>query len=246
MSKKFEIKAHDGAGRLGKLDGKITPSAIDTSIFKIADSQGSAYNIDEKIAMWNVRETISKSIKDKDADIGVIQGSKYIDLRLECCKTLEDNGYNGFIIANGDELLLHPKNLVEMIVKIRQNIKPTSYLILPFSECSFIPLLCYMGIDGFLVDSTDYYSYLNVLMTPTKNYDLDTYKIYENMTKEEIAKYNMTSLDLVLREVREHMKNRSLRNLVEERAATSPQNMSALKILDKKYPEYILKHNQLY
>ena len=103
-----------------------------------------------------------------------------------------------------------------------------------------------MGIDGFLIDSAKYYSYLNVLMTPTKNYDLNTYPIYENMSRKDIEKYNKNTLDLVLREVRGHMKNRSLRSLVEERANTSPQNKSALKILDKDYQEYLLKNQHLF
>ena len=103
-----------------------------------------------------------------------------------------------------------------------------------------------MGIDGYLIDASKYYSYLNVLMTPTKNYDLNTYKIYEDMEQDEIEKYNRNTLDLVIREIRWHMKNRSLRNLVEERANTSPQNKSALKILDKNYMDYLLKYNQLF
>ena len=155
-------------------------------------------------------------------------------------------GYNGFLIANGDELLLHPQDLVELIVNLRENLNPNSYLIFPFAECSFMPLLSYMGIDGYLIDSSKYYSYLNVLMTPTKNYDLNTYKIYEDMEQDEIEKYNRNTLDLVIREIRWHMKNRSLRNLVEERANTSPQNKSALKILDKNYMDYLLKYNQLF
>ena len=54
------------------------------------------------------------------------------------------------------------------------------------------------------------------------------------------------TIDFVLREIRTHMKNRSLRNLVEERANTSPQNKSALKIIDKKYSDYLLKNQHLF
>ena len=42
------------------------------------------------------------------------------------------------------------------------------------------------------------------------------------------------------------MKNSSLRNLVEERSATSPQYASALRILDKNYSEYLLEYTQVY
>jgi len=82
-------------------------------------------------------------------------------------------------------------------------------------------------------------------MTATKNYDLDVYKIYE-MNQEEIFTCNKNTIDFILREVREHMKNGTLRNLVEERAATSPQNMSLLKILDHEYQDYLQKYTQLY
>lgn len=49
-----------------------------------------------------------------------------------------------------------------------------------------MPLLTYMGIDGFLSESSNYYSYLNALITPTKTYDLNTYPIYENITQKEL------------------------------------------------------------
>ncbi|WP_040681581.1 archaeosine tRNA-ribosyltransferase [Methanobrevibacter boviskoreani] len=249
MPIKFEIKSHDGPGRFGKLNGEKTPLLIDSEKYPIAEDQSCPYNVDRELAEWSVRETIKKSSQKGMTDncpIAVIQGSKYLDLRLECSRKLEELGYNGFLIANGDELLLHPQDLVELIVNLRENLNPNSYLIFPFAECSFMPLLSYMGIDGYLIDSSKYYSYLNVLMTPTKNYDLNTYKIYEDMEQDEIEKYNRNTLDLVIREIRWHMKNRSLRNLVEERANTSPQNKSALKILDKNYMDYLLKYNQLF
>ncbi|MDL2246391.1 archaeosine tRNA-ribosyltransferase [Methanobrevibacter sp. OttesenSCG-928-K11] len=247
---KFEIKSHDGPGRLGKIENKETPILLNKKDYKIAPNEGSSYNIQREIAEKNVKNTISKSKKaiesENPCEIAVIQGSKYIDLRIECLKELEKLGYNAFIIANGDDLLLHPRELVEMIVSLRENISPNNLLLFTFAEPSFIPFLSYLGIDGFFNDSADYYSYLNVLMTPTKSYDLNEYGLYDNMSREEIAIYNENTLDLVLREVRAHMKNRSLRNLVEERAASNPQNMTALRILDKNYQEYLLKNTHLY
>ena len=118
-------------------------------------------------------------------------------------------------------------------------------MIFPFAEAQFIPLLAYMGVDAFFDDVGEYYSYINVLMSPTKNYDLETYKIYD-LSREELESYNRNTIDFVLREVREHMKNGSLRNLVEERSATSPQYASALRILDKEYADYLLEYTQVY
>jgi len=244
MNKKFEIKTHDGPGRLGKLEYIETPNIINIDLFKVANDEAVAYNIDKEIATLSVNNTIEKA-KDFNGEIAVVQGSKYIDLRIKNLKELEKLGYSGFIIANGDELLLRPRELADLVINLRENMKPGSYLIFPMAECSFMPILSYLGIDGFLDDIGEYYSYLNVLMSPTKNYDLDVYEIY-NMNQEEILDYNKNTIDFVLREVREHMKNGTLRNLVEERAATSPQNMSLLKILDKDHQDYLQKYTQLY
>ena len=243
--KQFEIKSHDGPGRYGKLGDNESPLIINKDDFIIAEDESSAYDVEKEVAEWSVNQTIEKAKKVEDKEIAVIQGSKYIDLRIKCLKELEKLVYNGFIIANADDLLLHPRDLVDLIVALRQNMKSSSYLIFPFAEAQFIPLLAYMGVDAFFDDIGEYYSYINVLMSPTKNYDLETYKVYE-MNQKELEEYNKNTIDFVLREVREHMKNSSLRNLVEERSATSPQYASALRILDKNYSEYLLEYTQVY
>lgn len=247
MIKKFEIKSHDGPGRIGKLDGEKTPKLFYKDDLKIAPSQGSAYNIDKEIAKFNLKETLKLALENvNECDTAVIQGSKYIDLRIECLKQLEEMGYNIFIIANGDELLTNPRELVDIVVNLRKNAHPSSMLIFTFAESSFMPILTYMGIDGFLTDASNYYSHLNVLQTPTKAYDLNTYKIYDEITQEELEKKNLECLEFVILEIQTHMDNSSLRNLVEERSTTSPQNISTLKILDKKYMDFILEYNQLF
>ncbi|WP_458454700.1 archaeosine tRNA-ribosyltransferase [Methanobrevibacter sp.] len=247
MIKKFEIKSHDGPGRIGKLDGEPTPKLFNRKDLQIAPNQGSAYNVDEEIAQFNVKETIrlAKEHVDK-CDIAVIQGSKYIDLRIECLKQLEEIGYNGFIIANGDSLLTNPRELVEIVTSLKKGAKKNSYFIFPFTELSFMPILTYMGIDAFLTDSANYYSYLNILQTPTKAYDLNSYPIYENISREELEEKNLENMEFVIREIHAHMKNRSLRNLVEERSGTTPQNISTLKILDRNHMDYLLEYTQLF
>lgn len=247
LIEKFEIKSHDGPGRIGKLNNKTTPKLFLKNEIKVAPSEGSSYNVDKEIAKFNVEETIKLAKENVDTcTIATIQGSKYIDLRIQCLKQLEEIGYNGFIIANSDELLLHPRDLIEIIVNLRKNMHPTSYLIFSFAEPSFMPLLSYIGIDGFLADSSNYYSYLNVLLTPTKTYDLETYPLYENINQKELEEKNMKTLEFVIKEIQVHMQNSSLRNLVEERSLTNPQNISALKILDKQYNNYLLEYSQLF
>ena len=247
MIKKFEIKSHDGPGRIGKVDEKLTPRLFSRDELKIAPSEGSAYNIDREIAEFNVKETLRLAEENVDeCDIAVIQGSKYIDLRIECLKKLEEIGYNGFIIANGDSLLTNSKELVEIVVTLKKEAKKSSYFIFPFTETSFMPILTYMGIDGFLTDSANYYSHLNVLQTPTKAYDLNTYPIYEDISQEELENKNIEIMEFVIKEIHAHMKNRSLRNLVEERSGTTPQNVSTLKILDRNHMDYLLEYTQLF
>ncbi|MBR0272193.1 MAG: archaeosine tRNA-ribosyltransferase [Methanobrevibacter sp.] len=247
MIKKFEIKSHDGPGRIGKIDGEKTPILFYENDLKICPSEGSAYNIDKEIAQFNVNETLRLARENVDTyDAAVIQGSKYIDLRIECMKELENIGYNIFIIANGDELLTNPRELVDIVVNLRKNAHPSTMLIFTFAESSFMPILTYMGIDGFLTDASNYYSHMNVLQTPTKAYDLNTYKIYKDITREELEKKNIECLEFVIREIQTHMENSSLRNLVEERSGTAPQNISTLKILDKTYMDFILEYSQLF
>ena len=247
MIKRFEIKSHDGPGRVGKVDGTFTPKIFFKDELKIAPNQGSAHNIDREIAEFNVKETLRLAQENvDDCDIAVIQGSKYIDLRIECLKKLEEIGYNGFIIANGDALLTNSRELVDIIISLKKEAKKTSYFIFPFAELSFMPILTYMGIDGFLADSANYYSYLNVLQTPTKSYDLNNYPIYDNISQEDLEKKNLENMEFVIKEIHAHMKNRSLRNLVEERSGTTPQNISTLKILDKNYMDYLLEYTQIF
>jgi len=53
-------------------------------------------------------------------------------------------------------------------------------------------------------------------------------------------------MEFVIKEIHAHMKNKSLRNLVEERSATTPQNISTLKILDRTCMDYLLEFTQLF
>lgn len=247
MIKKFEIKSHDGPGRIGKIEGNLTPKIFFKNDLKIAPNEGSAYNVDREIAEFNVKETLRLAKEHaNDADVAVIQGSKYIDLRIECLKQLEEIGYNGFIIANGDALLTNPRDLVEIIVCLKKEAQKSSYFIFSFTELSFMPILTYMGIDGFLADSANYYSHLNVLQTPTKAYDLNTYPIYNGITQKELEQKNIENMEFVIKEIHAHMKNNSLRNLVEERSGTTPQNISTLKILDRTQMDYLLEYSQLF
>ena len=86
MKKKFEIKSHDGPGRIGKIEDELTPKLFYKNDLKIAPYQGSAHNVDREIAEFNVNETLRLAKEHvEECDIAVIQGSKYIDLRIIYC-----------------------------------------------------------------------------------------------------------------------------------------------------------------
>ncbi|HHW16706.1 MAG TPA: archaeosine tRNA-ribosyltransferase [Methanothermobacter sp.] len=242
--KKFEIKLHDGPARLGMIDGMETPAIIDYKTIEFAQDQPTPYNVPIEIARWSVKETI-KNAKSSKREYAVIHGAKYLDLRVKCAMELESLGFKKLIIANGDELLTKPADLIRLTVKIRENIKPDTLLCFPYSEASFIPILVYMGVDLFTDAICKFYSYLNILMTPNHSYKIDKYKIYK-LNESELSNYNKGTLDFVIREVKEHIKMGTLRNLVEEKAATSPANMTALRILDDEFQEYLQRYTRLY
>lgn len=250
MNNSLEVKKHDGPGRIALIGKMKSPCVINRDELEIAPIESMPYNIDRELAEMSIEANYEKSkdfIKNKSEKetVSIIQGSKFTDLRIENMKKLEDLSYRGFIIANADDLLLNPKRLVEMIVELKKEMKPESYLIFPFTITEFMPLLVYMGVDVFLDDSAEYFSYKNIMFSPNKNYNLNDYKIYE-MEQEELCEYNKKILDYVSREINEHMNNGTLRNLVEERSLSSPQNVSTLKILDREYQDYLDKYTQLY
>jgi len=241
---KFEIKIHDGQARLGRIGEIETPALIEYDSIDFAGDQPIPYNVPKEIARWSVKETI-KNARSSDSEYAVIHGGEHHDLRVKCAMELESLGFRKLIIANGDELLTKPMDLVRLIVRLRENIKPNTILCFPFSEVSFVPLLVYIGVDLFTDAICKFYSYLNILMTPNHPYQLDKYKIYE-LDEAEVYKYNKKTLDFAIREVREHIRWGTLRNLVEEKAATSPANMTALRILDDEFQDYLQKYTRLY
>ena len=80
----------------------------------------------------------------------------------------------------------------------------------------------------------------------TKSYDLNIYPIYEGIQQKDLEAKNIENMEFVLNEIHAHMKNRCLRNLVEERSGTTPQNISTLKILDRTAMDYLLEFTQLF
>lgn len=240
------VNQHDGPARLGKCNGRGTPSILkQNSGLEIVKDESMPYDVPKELAEWSVNRTIEYAEKSEKGDIAVIHGSKYVDLRIKCAKILDNMGFTILMIANSERLLKNPRDLVNIIVNIRETVNPNTALYFPFTDASSIPLLAYMGIDLFGDSAANYYAYLDYLLTPTARYDLAEYKIYD-FSGDELRNYNNNTLDFVVREIRENIRNLTLRNLVEERCCTSPEAMSALRILDKRYPEFLDRYTPLY
>lgn len=242
----MEITLHDGPARLGKYNGIITPDILHSSLnLEIIRDEPMPFDVPKELAKWSVNRTIEFAENSNIEGIAVIHGGKYVDLRIECAKKLDDLGFTSFLIANSEVLLKNPRDLVDILVNIRKTVNPNAALYFPFADLNFIPLLSYMGMDFFGEFTAEYYAYLNIMLTNDTKYDLEKYQIFD-LNHSELKEYNKNSMDFVVREVKENIKNGTLRNLVEVRCCTSPEAMSALRLLDKNHSEFLDNYTQLY
>lgn len=242
----LKIKLHDGPARLGKYNELETPALLRSeSSLTIIKDEPMPYDVPKPLAEFSVDKTIQHAENGHQTGIAVVHGSKYSDLRIYCAQKLEKLGNQVLMIANSDELLKRPKDLISIITHLRENVNPNTALYFPFIKTQFIPLLAYLGIDFFGDFSGDFYAQLGMLMTPNNIYDQKDYHIYDFNTVE-LRDYSKNAMDFVLREVRENIRNGTLRNLVEERCCSSPEAMSALRILDRDYGDFLDKYTQIF
>lgn len=237
----IKINAHDGPSRIGKINEKTTPVLLDYNNIRKIENIATPYKIQKEIAEEYMEQTLELAKKEEDKEkIAVIQGAQYVDLRVKCAQKLEEYGYTTLMFANTDELQRNPQDLLEIIIKTRENIKPTTALYFPFATTQIIPILTYIGIDIFDNSRAIYESKNKQLMTNNNIYP-EEYQITTNTLEE-----NMRQLEFTIKEVQENMKNKTLRNLTEQRATTNPELMTLHRLLDKNYSEYLLKYTQLY
>ena len=242
----LEINQHDGPARIGRYQELATPGILPSNInLPFIPDEPMPYNVPPSLAEFSVNRTIEKAAESDETGIAVVHGSKYPELRIKCALELEKLGNDILLVANTDELLNRPMDLIKILVKLRENINPNTTLYFPFVKLPFIPLLAYLGIDLFGAESNNFYAQLKMLTTSHKLYNLKDYEIYQ-FNQEELRDYNQNSMDFILREVRENIKNGTLRNLVEERCCSSPETMTALRILDRDYSDYLDRYTPLY
>jgi len=238
----IKIKTHDGPARLGEWNKQISPTLINYKEINIIENIATPYKIQKEIAEEHLEETLKLAEKNEDKnDIAVIQGAQYTDLRVKCAKELVNMGYTTLMFANTDELQRNPQDLLGIIIETRENINPSTTLYFPFATTQIIPILTYIGIDIFDNTRAIYEAKNNNLMTNTNIYPQEKYQITNNLEEE-----NINQLKITIKETQENIKNKTLRNLTEQRATTSPELMSLHRILDKQYMNYILKYTPLY
>jgi len=238
----LKIKTHDGPARIGQWNNKTTPTLLDYTQINKVDNIATPYKIQEKISEENMKKTLEIARQEEDkTKIGVIHGSQYVQQRIECATKLEEYGYTTLMIANTDQLQQNPEDLLEIVINIKENIKPTTTLYFPFASTPLIPILAYIGVDLFDTSRAIYETYHNNLMTNTNIYPHDKYRICEDIKEE-----NIRQLEFTIKETRENIKNKTLRNLTEQRATTSPEAMTLHRLLDKNYQKYLQKYTQIY
>lgn len=237
----IKINSHDGPSRLGKYEDETTPILLDYKKVNKIENIATPYKIQEEIAEEYMEQTLQLARLEEDkSKIAVIQGAQYTGLRVKCAKELEKEGYTTLMLANTDELQRNPQDLLDIIIQIRENVKPTTALYFPFATTQIIPILSYIGIDIFDNSRAVYEAKNNNLMTATNIYPGE-YNITDNIEEE-----NMRQLEFTIKEVRENMKNKTLRNLTEQKATTHPELMTLHRLLDKNHMDYLLKYTQLY
>lgn len=235
------INSHDGPARYGKYNEKTTPILLDYSKIEKIENIATPYKIQKEIAEEYMEQTLTIAKQEKNKEkIAVIQGAQYTDLRIKCAKELEEYGYTTLMFANTDELQRNPEDLLEIVIKTRENLKPTTALYFPFATTQIIPILSYIGIDIFDTSRAIYEAKNNNLMTNTNIYPQE-YNITEDIKQE-----NMKQLEFTIKETRENIKNKTLRNLTEQKATTHPELMTLHRLLDKNYQDYLQKYTQLY
>lgn len=238
----IKIKTHDGPARLGSEDEKITPTLLNYKNLITTPSIKTPFKIQKEIAKENVDKTIKLSDSEKDkTKIGIIQGAQYTDLRVKCAKELEEKGFSKLMFANSDDMMRNPELMLDIIINVRESLNPNTTLYFPFATTQIIPILAYLGIDAFDTSRAEYETLNKNIMSSDNIYPSQEYELADN-----ILEYNLKQVEFTILEVQQNIKNKTLRNLVEQKACTNPELMTLLRLLDKNYQSYLQKYTQLY
>ena len=199
--------------------------------------------------------SLIKQYKKENKEYCIIAGNEDVIDQI-----LKDRTASFFIVANASQLFQQPKKFADFIVTLREKIGYEKTLYLPsIGDPTCFALLAYMGVDFF--DSTK-------AITAARNNKLFfTDGIYEKddldelpcscpicekwkntpseLTFENILKHNYFIMLNEIKQVRNSIKNRALRNLVEIRVKSNPTLTAILRNLDQNYYNFLEKRTPM-
>jgi len=199
--------------------------------------------------------------------VAPIQGGLYLSLLREAATTLAKYNFDIYGVGGPTEIMkqYRYKDLIKMILTVKQNIsigKPVHLFGAGNPMMMAFAVAC--GID--LFDSASYALYANNLRYMTSNgifrfnnlkylpceceickkYDVEDLKeLPEIELKRKIALHNLYTLYREIKIIKEYIHEGNLWNLLEIRARTHPQLLSALKIVCK-YAKFIEKYTPVF
>ncbi len=164
------------------------------------------------------------------------------------------------ILGNTAQLFTHPKVFVDTVIQLREKIGSNALIYLPaIGNPSCLALVCYMSID--LLDALGLIQAgrQKVLLFPSGNYHINTLsdlpctcpscqrfqKNPQNMNAEDVIQHNYYMMYAELQRVRNAIKNRRLRELVETRATIRPELAAMLSYLDQSHYTFLEKHTPM-
>jgi len=243
----FRIENRDGPSRIGHLKIKnekiLTPNifSIDTNRFKSFNSADIILTNLEK----NIKKPYIKYKKDLQEDLNFFEKNKdFFELKEE----------NIFTLKYANQKFKKPKRFVETIIEDREKNGYQKIMYTPsIADPINLSLLVYMGIDFFdytkaiisarnkvmfFLDGNKKIKNLkeNPCICPICN---NINKKPEDMNFDEILNHNYNILYSELKNVRNHIRNKSIRDLVEKRVKSNPHLTTILRILDQKNYSYL-------
>lgn len=202
------------------------------------------------------RPLAEKSLQDsldffKDfPQMGVpLPGGKYADLMIEAAKEMSDRPI--VKVPHGYRLARNPRVLANTITGIKENLSPNTAIYLPGAPLNMFPLLVYMGVDFLDNLYAIKASVLGIYLTNLAEYDVNSFKELPCSCPEclggkdrlhdlkNLMSHNSYVTSMVLKEIRESIRNNNLRNLVEIYSGTRAANTSALRIMDLEKADYL-------
>ena len=239
----FNVKKKDELSRIGELliDDKrvVTPN-----ILSVRTNRFKAFDKADVILSNNNFKTNKPVFKFSQTPLKINEKKNYhIDEKT------------GFVIVEyASQLFEKSKNFVDLIINIKKKIGPEKIIYTPaIAVPSNLALLCYIGIDFFDTTSAIIAARNKTMFFADGEYNIKDLTelpcncpICNNINKkpselsfEDILNHNYYILFNELKQVRNIIKNQSLRNYVEKKVQTNPLYVTILRNLDTNYYEFL-------